>query len=308
MKKDWNDVFFEMVVGRTLQLLEGSISVEEPIEITGKRPDFISTFADGSITVEATAIKTNMTLTEQVSQNESLVQIVSGLIPPDCSIAIWRLPKLSATDSKRFFKVEVSRLLADAIEQARNTGLEVEVEEDFDTGEFAITLYPRRLSPTGIVTHGMSTGFDDTEYHIPRAFQRKKKQVRKSDLPVILALTTSPMGGGLDDFDRALFGHSFERLGYNFETVEVGFEADGVFAQRRTEPPTYAAALIYPVIGFQNIPDPVLYLNSRFSGDLPAKLMKLRTHYLDDKVGGVVVREAQITQLLDSMEFVSNNG
>ncbi len=212
------------------------------------------------------------------------------------------------TVSDRFqtlLQVEASRLLTGAIEQARITGLAVEVDEEFGTGEFAVTIYPQRLCTNGIVTHGMAAGFDDTEYRIPRAFQRKKKQVRGSDLPVILALTPSPMGGGLDDFDRALFGRTFERLGFNFETIEVGFDADGIFSQKRPEPPTYAAALVFPVIGFRNIPDPVLYLNSRFSGNLPARLMKLRTHYLEEGEG-VAVKEAQITQLLDPMQFVSN--
>ncbi len=63
MKKDWDDVLLELFVGRTLQLLGGSISIEEPIEATGKRPDFAATFVDGSVTVRGHSGKSQYSLT-----------------------------------------------------------------------------------------------------------------------------------------------------------------------------------------------------------------------------------------------------
>ncbi len=304
-KKDWHDVLFELFVGRTLQLLGASITVQDPIEATRKRPDFTATFPDGTVIVEATTISTNADLHRQLRDNEPLVQIVVSLIPPECSVAVWRLPRLSPNDPKGKFRSNVSSLLLPAFKLAVESGLPVDVDDDLEGGEFAVTVYPQRLSTNGIVTHGMVGGGDDTEYCIPRVFRRKKKQVRKSSSAVILALTPSSMGGGLDDFDRALFGRSFERHGLNREIIEYGFQADGVFAGNRPEPPTYAAALVYPTIGYRDVPDPVLYLNSRFSGDLPESLMKLRIHYLD-RQNGVGIREAQITRVLDPLQFVSN--
>src|SRR5689334_14178910 len=50
--REWHSVFFEMTVGRTLQLLGASIAVEVPVAGTNRQPDFIATFADGAITVE----------------------------------------------------------------------------------------------------------------------------------------------------------------------------------------------------------------------------------------------------------------
>ena len=51
--RDWETVFFELVVGHTLQILGASIEIEVPVAETNKRPDFLATFPDGSITVEA---------------------------------------------------------------------------------------------------------------------------------------------------------------------------------------------------------------------------------------------------------------
>ena len=122
----------------------------------------------------------------------------------------------------------------------------------------------------------------------------------------MLALTPSPIGGDLEDFDKALFGHSYERRGFNNEIIEVGFHADGIFASKRPEQPTYAAAPVYPTIGYRHVPDPVLYLNARFSDLLPENLMmKLRVQFLDEQ-GRIGIREPQIIGLLDAMQFVSN--
>jgi hypothetical protein len=304
-RRDWDTVLFELFVGRTLQLLGASITVQDPIEATGKRPDFTTEFLDGSVTVEATTITTNATLRQQLRDNESLVQIIATLMPLDCSVAIWRLPRLSPNDAKHQFKAAVSRLLYAAVDEARQARSTVEVGEELESGEFWLTVYPQRLGTNGIVTHGMAGGADDTEHCIPRAFRRKKKQVRKSNLPVILALTPSPIGGDLEDFDKALFGRSYELHGFNNEIMEVGFHADGIFASKRPEQPTYAAALVYPTIGYRHVPDPVLYLNSRFSDLLPENLMKLRVQFLDEQ-GRIGIREPQLIGLLDAMQFVSN--
>jgi hypothetical protein len=62
---------------------------------------------------------------------------------------------------------------------------------------------------------------------------------------------------------------------------------------------------VYPTIGYRHVPDPVLYLNSRFSDLLPENLMKLRVQFLDEE-GRIGIREPQLIGLLDAMQFVSN--
>lgn len=114
------------------------------------------------------------------------------------------------------------------------------------------------------------------------------------------------MDNDLGDFDRALFGKTYERVGFFGQTLEIGFNADGVFAKRRPEPPTYAGALVFPRIGFRDVPDPVLYLNSRFDGLLPEGLTKLQVRMYQEGVG-VAVRQAQSEGILEAMEFVPPN-
>jgi hypothetical protein len=301
--RDWNATLFELFVARTLQLLGASIEIETAINSTGRRPDFKASFPDSSIVVEATGARTNQRVEAQIKQNEQLVAIIKSMLPSRLDIAVWRLPDLGPSESKQNFKQAVKRLFEP---YSRNNPLTpVELCEEFDSGQLLITLFPGSGS---VLTHGVVADLDDTEIHIPKVFKKKKKQVREADLPVVLALTTFSMTGDLDDFDHALFGRTFERVDFREATpyvVETGFHADGLFAKRRTEAPTYAAALVFPQIGFQKVPDPVLYVNSRFEGVIPEGLLRLQVRKYDQAIG-IAVQHARSEAILAQMEFVSN--
>lgn len=147
---------------------------------------------------------------------------------------------------------------------------------------------------------------DDTEIKIRKTVERKKKQVRKASEPVLLAIGTQPLSGGLDDFDMALFGRTYKRLGYFRETVEVGFDGDGLFAKKRPEPATYAGVLAFTDVGWRGVPDPVLYLHPRFSGQLPQSLERLQERAYMEGVG-VSIRPTQGKRILQEMNFVPDN-
>jgi hypothetical protein len=150
----------------------------------------------------------------------------------------------------------------------------------------------------------MASGMDDTEIKIRKTVERKKKQVRKASEPVLLAIGTQPLSGGLDDFDRALFGKTYERLGYFREPVEVGFDGDGLFAKKRPEPPTYAGVLAFTDVGWLGVADPVLYLHPRFDGQLPQSLYRLEQRTYTEGLG-VNIQPAQGQRILQEMNFVS---
>jgi hypothetical protein len=114
------------------------------------------------------------------------------------------------------------------------------------------------------------------------------------------------LSGGLDDFDRALFGRTYERLGYFRETVEIGFDGDGLFAKKRPERPTYAGVLAFTNVGWRGVPDPVLYLHTRFDGNLPQALDRLEQRTYTEGIG-VNIRPAQGGCILQEMNFVPDD-
>ncbi len=110
--------------------------------------------------------------------------------------------------------------------------------------------------------------------------KRKKKQAKSSEFPVILAINLDGMIGSFEDFDVSLFGHSWENVSYN----TIGFDADGIFTTRidKAKKPTYAGILAFLNVGLWGWhEDPILYLNPSFNGELPEKLLNLRTRYYD---------------------------
>jgi hypothetical protein len=302
--KDWFDTFFELIVARTLQILGASIKVEVPIEQTKKNPDFLAQFPNGTIIVEATVPKTNEEIRQHSNRNEDLVEIIESLAPEGWTVAVWRLPKLGPNDSKKQFKNAIKEIFNSHRLEDHNQI--VEISSELDCGEISLTLFPGRKGDRAVGVRGMASGMDDTEIKIRKTVERKKKQVRKASEPVLLAIGTQPLSGGLDDFDRALFGRTYERLGYFREPVEVGFDGDGLFAKKRPEPPTYAGVLAFTGVGWLGVADPVLYLHPRFDGQLPQSLYRLEQRTYTESFG-VNIQPAQGQRILQEMNFVPAN-
>jgi len=116
-----------------------------------------------------------------------------------------------------------------------------------------------------------------------------------------LAISASPFGG-LDDFDQALYGLTFESVDHQGRTVRTGFKPTGVFGTNRPEPPTIDAVLAYRSVGFTDVTDPVLYLHPRSEALLPGALMSLQVRSLD--TSGVHVQAATIKEVLTEMNFI----
>jgi hypothetical protein len=299
--RDWGSVFFELIVARTLQLMGASIEVEVPIAETNKRPDFVVRFPDGVITVEATVPEINHLINQRSSDNEDLVQIIETLTPANWSVAVWRLPKLGPRDSKKNFKRTIQEIFAvlPAIPNPDQEPIDVEL----DYGELRLTIRPGRKGKRAVGVRGMASGPDDTEQKIRSIVDRKKKQVRKASSPVILAVSSSPFGER-EDYDRALFGLTYEKVDHEGKTIETGFHPVGAFGAKRFEPPTYAGVLAFTEVGFPAVADPVLYIHPRFDGSLPESLRRLEQRRYREG-SGVEVEPATIHNVARPLGFVS---
>src|ERR1017187_7496301 len=64
LEDQWKPTYFEMIVGRTLQLLGADLEYESGAS-NGKRPDYLATFPDGKVYIEATAPYYDVALTDE---------------------------------------------------------------------------------------------------------------------------------------------------------------------------------------------------------------------------------------------------
>ncbi len=285
-----------------MEILGALIEIEVPVKETNRRPDFIARFPDGAVTVEATVPEINESVNRQMSWNEELVEIIEALTPDDWSVEVWRLPTLGPNDSKKDFKRTVKKMFEELPSQARLTddSIRIEMESGFD-GELALTLKPGRKGKRAAPVRGMVSGADDTEQRIRAAVTRKKKQVKKANTPVLLAVRTDAFGGW-EDYDKALYGLTYKHVDLSGKTVRTGFDPVGVFGKKRREPPTCARVLAFTEVGFPRVSDPVAYMHPRYDGVLPDSLMSLEVRTLEGT--GVHVQPARMKKILAELELV----
>lgn len=301
--RDWDSVFFEIAVARTLQILGASIEVEVPVASTNKRPDFVATFPDGVVAVEATAPEINQAMNTQNANNEDLNEIIESLIPDDWSVEVWGLPKLGPNDSKKGFKRKIRELFSELppANTFTDDSIKIEIEAGFD-GELSLVLRPGRNGRRAAFVRGVISGADNTQQRISAAVTRKKKQLKHVGTPVVLAVRTDAFGD-MEDYDQALYGLTFESVDHQGRTIRTGFHPTGVFGKQRSSPPVCAAVLAYTAVGFPGVTDPVLYLHPAFTGQLPEALLK-RLQVRSLEADGIRIAVAGSKRILDQMHFV----
>lgn len=299
----WHSAFFELVVGRTLQILGASIEVE-PGEASDTKIDFAANFQDGTVAVEAVSPVFGSDVGQTVKRRNPLLDIVEAESPPDVWVMVSSLPDLGPQDSKKRFRSTVRKMLAGA----RDVGsYPMEVAEELPEGRVSFTLVKKGAG----VSPGRSVGmepalaaWDDTEQRVRRAVARKRRQGREAGQPALLAIHATGISSSYEEFDQALFGRDVATVDSSGRLLGTRFEADGAFARGSGEP-TWAAALAFLHVGLSGGPDPILYLHPRFRGRLPKALLDLERRSYDARGGKTIARKPSRTGVLSSMKFVS---
>ncbi len=296
----WQSARFELIVARTLQELGATLKIEEANE-AGKRPDFTASFADGSVIVEAVSPIFNAHAGETVKMQKPLLKIIEERLPTGIRCGVWDLPVIGLADSKKEFKAAIESIfseLPDYFDSDR-----YEIEKELSNGDIRITIFPGKSKSGRVGIEPVIAVFDNSEDRIRNAVLRKKSQVRDSKEPVLLAIDASGISSEFEDFDMALFGRTSERVDMNGKTVETGFDADGLFATRRENDPTYAGVIAFLEVGFQKCPNPVLYLHPRFSGSLPSAFQVLERRSLNLEANHTEAR-ANSDDVMERLNFV----
>jgi hypothetical protein len=196
----------------------------------------------------------------------------------------------------------------------------IELFAMFAGGELRLRLYPDRVFKSEkfrlenrTLFGPMASGAVDDVTPIKNAVRYKRKQVRASKSPVVLALHGGNMGAGLEDFDQALIGHSFEKIALVGDTTHrlgVGFTPDGELYRRlgSDKPPIYAGVLALRDVGFFGFKPPVFYPHPRFRGDLPEAITKLSSRILNFDTQEVEQRQAaDEDEAMERMGFASHS-
>ena len=298
----WHSAFFELVVGRTLQVLGATIEVE-PGGASDTRIDFAACFTDATVAIEAVSPLFNAEVGETVKRRNPLLDIVESESPPDLWVVASSLPDIGPQRSRKRFRSTVRRLIAEAGEVGSTP---IDITKELPEGTVSLTLVKKGAGvPPGrsIGIEPVLTTWDDTEQRVRRAVARKRRQGREASVPALVAVHATGIASSYEEVDMALFGREVATMGQDGRLLSTRFEADGVFAGGRGEP-TWAAALAFLNVGFTGGPDPILYLHPRFRGRLPEALLTLERKTYDAEAGKIIMREPSKSRVLDALKFV----
>lgn len=302
LRPKWHSTFFELILARLLQELGGSIVFESNNRV-GRRPDFNVQFSDVTIIVEANAPIFNKATGEQLKNQVPLLDFIESNIPKGWGVSVRQLPSIGLADSQKEFKRTVKNMLR--IPLPSKDGEDTELIEKLPTGTIHLQLWPKNITSKQLMSDTPSAVFDNSEIRIRRAVKKKRKQVRCSEEPVLLAIQASGVGSGFDDFDMALFGRGYARYDEQHRLIETGFETNGVFNERRDKAPTYAGVLAFLTVGFNACTAPVLYRHPRFSGILPEALLKLEQRMYNEESNEIQIQPSKAQGLVERLNFVN---
>jgi hypothetical protein len=299
----WKSAFFELIVARILQELGATIELEQT-NSEGRRPDFTARFPDGTIIVEAMSPVFNVGAGETIKNRNPLYRIIEANLPQGWSVGVRKLPSIGPNDSKKEFERTIKELLSipPPGDGMGNQDLSVETS----TGVIHLHLRPGEIDSGRLIWEAPITTFDNSEQRIRHAVKKKREQVRSSHQLVLLAIEASGISSGFEDFDKALFGHTYESYDVKLQLERRGFKRDGAFTRgiRNNRPPTYAGVLAFLYVGFLGGPAPVLYYHPRFTGHLPESILRLEQRRYDIDSNEVQVVSAEINDLMQRLEFV----
>ncbi len=279
LQSRWQTAYVELIVARMLQVLGATLEVERPIEGVPTRIDYVATFPDGMVAVEAMAPLFGAPLMELSRDRAPLLDIIRVAQPNGWGVQVTGLPRIGPQDSKAEFREAVREMLSG--ERPFNDDGPHDLVREISSGVIQLTVY--RTDPDardfGSVTR-IHHGDSQERIRVAVNDDRKRRQARNAGIPALLAIG-HPVGEGwthLRDFDSALYG---ERIADPFTDEGNIFRPTGEFLKRIAKSPPYAGVLAFPHIGLDNADEPVLYHDPRSTSPLPAAFSSLEQRRFD---------------------------
>ena len=294
-ERHFQDGLFELIVGRTLQEMGASIDCEPEGLPSGKRPDFVATFPDGTVYVEAVRPVMDRELGAEVESEAPAARLVETHVPPGWAADIRSLPHLGPNESRRHIKAFLQREMK-SVPAPTHDDEEVEIRENFEQGELRVILFPQSRhglsKDTKIALPNAIGYFPNDEPVLRGAVKRKYGQLKNLDKPTLVALNMTSTTSGREDLDQALFGVTVGQRDVHGDEVRQYFRQDGIFAGGSGDP-TISGVLAFTEVGVLRCADPILWQHPRFGGKLPQVLNDLENRRMPDTEAKVRVQEAK---------------
>jgi hypothetical protein len=272
LRQDWQSFYFEIIVGRYLQVLGAAVEPDAR-GANGTDVDYRATFPDGVVvSVECVSKRYNEAADLEQRRNDNMVVMLDALGPHTWAIRIDTLPDARSADDFQPYVEAVAafyRALPDAVEG----GGRLPFEWDGDRGVLRLEAipFPRGTMPNHL---GPAVGwYDNSISRIKAALidSHKRRQARGAHPPVFLAVDSPFLGPDADDFDQALFGQTVDHRGFDpQESVGVSFDPNGILVTDRDIP--FAGVIAFLGLRMTTADDPILYLNPYQRWKLPAAL------------------------------------
>lgn len=303
-QNQWKSNIFELIVARLLQELGAKLKIEKPNR-SGKKPDFLAIFPDGTITVEATSPEFDADIAKKLKERDPLLAIMESIIPDGFAVEVYEIPKLGPSDSKKHFKKMVSEFFAEA--KLLDSENSITREFKFDSGTLKLKIQKTKSEIRKIRFLGSYNLFDQSEIRIRKAGEYKEKQVRGSKFPVILAIHASGFASNWENFDKALFGFPFDIKDVSPKNYWEDFQANGILLAKNRESPIYAGVLAFIFVDILYGKDPVLYKNPYFKGKLPNALESLEQRCFDLNSRKIYTLPPKNVDIMEKMRMESLN-
>lgn len=301
LRNRWKTAFFELIVARILQEIGYLFKHEVPLA-EGKRPDFLLETSIGEIVIEGTSPVFNSKVGDFYKKVNPLIKIIEKNAPDNWVININKLPDIGPNDSKKGFKRFIKKRF-DNISN-KNQKEEILISKEFPSGKLDILLIYRPDYTSSIGIRPLITYMENSKQRIQHAVKEKRKQVKKIDNPVILAIEGSNTGTDLEDFDQVLFGKTYERWDRNRKVVEKGLKPNGLLISEN-EDPTYQGILAFNEVGFKHLKAPTLYLHTNANPKLKKTFDAFYIRYYNESKNCIAELEPQTTINFQNFKFVT---
>jgi hypothetical protein len=303
LRSDWRSHFFELVVGRYLQVLGADFVPNAPGN-NGTDIDFRATFSDGVVvSIECVSKKYNQEAQQEMDRNADMAVMLDAVGPHTWAIAFRKLPKaMSAAEFQPY--VDKSAEFYATLPTAVDGGDHIPYEW---TGEHGLMRLKAMPFPRGTRANhmGATVGWvDNSILRLKDALidSHKRRQASGAFPPVFLAIDCPFNGPDAEDFDVALFGGYMDHRGFDMhESVGESFRPDGMLVTDKGIP--FAGVIAFLGMRLTEAADPVLYLNPYQRWKLPAALAAHETRVWTSRIDITPATREPVINTLGFMEY-----
>jgi len=254
LRQDWQSFFFEVIVGRYLQVLGAEI--EPSAKYADKTDvDYRATFPDGVVSVECVSKKYNPAANDQRRRNGNMAQMLDAVGPHVWAIVFDHLPDARSPQEFQPY-VDQAAAFYSTLPTAVDGGPRIPFQWVGDHGRMRLEAIP---FPRGTRANHLGPAVawrDDSISRIKAALidSHKRRQARGAFPPVFLAVDSPFMGPDARDFDQALFGQTVDHRGFDIrESVGTSFNPNGLLVTDKEIP--FAGVIAFLGMGMTSARD-----------------------------------------------------